>query len=321
MSPIPSFSGKLAEHNISLTRTSIRTLQINVGKFCNQACQHCHVEAGPKRTERMERETALRILKLLEKSPSITAVDITGGAPELNENFRYLVSSMRQQGLKVIDRCNLTVLFEAGQEDLANFLAENQVRIVASLPCYQKTNVEKQRGSGVFNKSITALQTLNGLGYGIDGSGLLLDLVYNPLGAFLPPEQKSLEASYRRELHELFGISFTSLFTITNMPIKRFLHQLERDGSFNEYMSLLVNSFNPTAVEHVMCRDLISVDWQGGLFDCDFNQMLELPIPSDQRSIWDIDSFEELQQAGITVRDHCYACTAGSGSSCGGSLV
>jgi radical SAM/Cys-rich protein len=248
-------------------------------------------------------------------------VDITGGAPELNDNFRYLVHAARELGHEVIDRCNLTVLFEKGQEDLAQFLGDERVTIIASLPCYSKDNVDKQRGSGVFDKSIAALQELNRLGFGKADSGLELGLVYNPLGAFLPSDQSKLESAYRRELFELFGIEFSRLFTITNMPIKRFLHQLERDGKYDEYMALLVDSFNPVAAAGVMCRDLLSLDWQGNLFDCDFNQMLDMPVLGTTRNIWDIESFDDFQGGAIATGSHCYACTAGAGSSCGGALV
>jgi radical SAM/Cys-rich protein len=316
-----NFDAALAQQGLGpLIRGETTTLQINVGKLCNQACHHCHVEAGPKRAEIMPVHVANRCLALLADSPTIATVDITGGAPELNGNFRLLVMNARSLGRKVIDRCNLTVFFEPGQEDLAEFLAENQVEISASLPCYTAENVEKQRGKGVFDNSIRALQRLNELGYGKLDSGLTLNLVYNPLGAFLPPPQAKLEADYKRELHNRFGIEFNRLFTITNMPIKRFAEYLARSGKHQEYMSLLVNHFNPATVEALMCRSLVSVGWDGKLYDCDFNQMLELEMPGI-RTIWDIHSFSGLAGRRIATGSHCFGCTAGSGSSCGGSLA
>ena len=250
-------------------------------------------------------------------------VDLTGGAPELNPHFRRLVKAVRAAGRKVIDRCNLTILFEPGMEDLAEFLATEGVDVVASLPCYSADNVEKQRGSGVFDKSIEALGMLNSLGYGRPGSRLGLDLVYNPVGAFLPPAQNALQAKYKEELGRLFGIEFHRLLTITNMPIKRFAHSLEREGRHDEYMSLLVNHFNPDTVPELMCRSMVSVGWDGRLFDCDFNQMLELPILSKAApapTIFDLESIDELAGGLISTAPHCFGCTAGSGSSCGGSL-
>ena len=305
-----------------MTRQGLKTVQVNVGKLCNQACLHCHVDAGPKRTERMQKNVGERIIKLLERSSGIETVDITGGAPELNENFRSIALAARAFDIEVIDRCNLTVFFEAGQADLPNFLCENKIRVIASLPCYSKENVEQQRGTGVFKKSIEALNLLNELGYGQVGSGLILDLVYNPIGAFLPPEQSKLEQKYKQELQELFHISFNQLFTITNVPISRFLHQLRREQKYDEYMNLLATSFNLQAAEAVMCRSLVSVGWTGELYDCDFNQMLEMPLGGVRKTIWDIDSFNDIPIAAeIAFADHCYACTAGGGSSCGGSLV
>jgi radical SAM/Cys-rich protein len=321
MSQSLSFHQNLAKQGLGLRRASASTLQVNVGKFCNQACHHCHVEAGPKRPERMDKATAERILTLISQTPSITVVDITGGAPELNENFRFLVTEARALGCQVIDRCNLTVLFEPGQEDLAQFLLENKVQIVASLPCYQRENVDKQRGSGVFSKSIAALELLNRMGFGKPDSELTLDLVYNPGGALLPPDQQMLEQAYRKELLELFGIEFSRLFTITNMPISRFLRQLEREGKLSEYMDVLVNAFNPASIDHLMCRSLVSVSWDGLLFDCDFNQMLEIPIAGIRKTIWEIEDFNSFESKAVATANHCYACTAGAGSSCGGALV
>ncbi len=316
-----SFKETLDLQKLKIDRTPVEILQVNIGRLCNQACHHCHVEAGPKRTENMEEPTVDRVIELLENSSTIHTVDLTGGAPELNPHFRKLVSAARKNGKKIIDRCNLTVLYEAGQEETAFFLKENEVQITASLPCYSKNNVEKQRGRGVFDKSIEALKLLNSLGYGKEGSSLTLDLVYNPTGPFLPPAQEKLQKDYKAELKELFDIEFNNLFTITNMPIKRFLHDLERAGKLNEYMELLANSFNRAAAMGIMCRNLVSVSWDGGLFDCDFNQMLELPLGANRPTLWDISSFDELKEKPITFANHCYACTAGAGSSCGGALT
>jgi len=314
------FQDKLRQHGLGeLRRREVTTLQINVGKLCNQACHHCHVEAGPKRTEIMPAGVADRILALLAATPSIQTVDITGGAPELNENFRRLVSESRRMQKQVIDRCNLTVLFEPGLETLAEFLAANNVEITASLPCYTESNVDQQRGKGAFEKSIRALRLLNAIGYGQPGSGLALNLVYNPLGASLPPPQEKLEADYKSHLRESFGIEFNRLFTITNMPIKRFADMLVREGKHESYMGLLANHFNPATVEQVMCRDLVSIGWDGKIYDCDFNQMLDLETPGG-KNIWEIDSFSELANSGIATDSHCFGCTAGAGSSCGGSL-
>jgi radical SAM/Cys-rich protein len=319
--PAPSaFSATLRQHGVQqLRRRELTTLQINVGKLCNQACHHCHVEAGPKRTEIMRAEVAERILALLSAAPSIAIVDITGGAPELNANFRGLVTESRRMGKQVIDRCNLTVLFEPGLEEMPQFLAANRSQVTASLPCYTAANVDQQRGKGVFEKSIRALRLLNTIGYGQPGSGLELDLVYNPLGASLPPPQEKLEADYKRELREHFGIEFNRLFTITNMPIKRFAEFLLREGKHESYMGLLANHFNPATVERLMCRELVSVGWDGKLYDCDFNQMLDLETPG-RKTIWQIDSFAELAASEIATANHCFGCTAGAGSSCGGSL-
>jgi radical SAM/Cys-rich protein len=321
----PSFAEALRDHGLgALTRTRVRTLQVNVGKLCNMACHHCHVEAGPKRTEIMPREVAERVVELVAANPGVEVVDLTGGAPELNPSFRWLVAEARRLGREVIDRCNLTVLLEPGLGDLARFLADNEVHVVASLPCYQAENVEKQRGRGAFGKSIDALRSLNALGYGRAGTGLKLDLVYNPLGAFLPPAQAKLEAKYRDELSRLFGIEFDRLLTITNMPIKRFAHFLERTEQHEAYMGLLVNHFNPGTVRELMCRSLLSVSWDGRLFDCDFNQMLDIELGAGRatgaRSIWDITSLDELRGCAVATARHCFGCTAGSGSSCTGAL-
>ncbi len=309
-----------------LRRGRVTTLQVNVGKLCNQACHHCHVDAGPKRTERMDRRVAARVVELLERSPSIETVDITGGAPELNEQFRYLVLAARRLGRRVMDRCNLTVLLEPGQEDLAEFLALHAVEITASLPCYTAANVDRQRGRGVFDKSLQALRILNGLGYGKPASGRLLNLVYNPVGPSLPPPQSALERDYRQRLHEDFGIEFNRLFTLTNMPIQRFAAALAQSGQAEVYMALLVNHFNPATVAELMCRSLVSVSWDGRLYDCDFNQMLGLEALASAdgcthaSDLWSIASFADLDRRRIATGPHCFGCTAGAGSSCGGSL-
>lgn len=303
-----------------LRRAKVTTLQLNIGLRCNLACHHCHVESGPKRTERLDRRGIERILALLEGNPDVTTLDITGGAPELHEDFRDLVRGARRLGKRVIDRCNLTVLFEPGQEDTARFLAEQDVEIIASLPCYSLENVERQRGRGVFDGSIEALKELNRLGYGAPGSARRLDLVYNPVGAFLPPAQEPLEAEYRAELDRHFGIVFDRLLTITNMPIKRFAHELQRDGEYEAYMGLLVNHFNADNVPGLMCRHLISIAHDGTLYDCDFNQALEILPPGRRRTIYDIEDLSALEDLEISTAAHCFGCTAGAGSSCGGTL-
>jgi radical SAM/Cys-rich protein len=318
----PRFEDMLSRHGLApLDRRQVETLQVNVGKLCNQACHHCHVDAGPKRTERMTHATAEKVLELLEASPKVGTVDITGGAPELSPNFRFLVEGARLLGRRAIDRCNLTVLWEDGMEWLPEFLADHDVELTCSLPCYTAKNVDQQRGKGVFDKSLEALRLLNGRGYGVDGSGLTLNLVYNPVGAFLPPTQAALEGDYKRELRAL-GIEFNRLFTITNMPIKRFASDLARCGKQREYMALLVNHFNPAAVHGLMCRSLVSVGWDGRLYDCDFNQMLEIEMPRPMpRTIHELGSLEDLERAAIATASHCFGCTAGAGSSCGGETV
>lgn len=305
-----------------LRRRSVSTLQVNVGKLCNQACHHCHVDAGPKRTENMTRETADRIIELVAVSSAIETLDLTGGAPELNPNFEYLVLAIRELGRRVIDRCNLTVLFEPGMSGLLEFFTTNRVELVCSLPCYTAEIVDRQRGLGVFDKSIEALRMLTECGYGRPGSGLRLDLVYNPADDSLPPQQTKLEAEYREQLAENFGIRFDSLLTITNMPIKRFAEQLARSGRLDAYMALLVQHFNPATVDDLMCRDLVSVGWEGTLYDCDFNQMLESPILGDGRAvtIFDIDHFDEIADVTISTGPHCFGCTAGAGSGCSGAI-
>src|SRR6185312_4607019 len=315
------FAATLLAHGLRpLRRDLVITLQINLGKLCNQACQHCHVEAGPKRTESMSEEVAERVLELLSASPTIRTIDITGGAPELNPNFHRLVTRSRELGRDVIDRCNLTVLFEPGLESLAEFLAKHWVEITASLPCYTAGNVDAQRGRGVFDKSIRALQQLNKLGYGMPGSALKLNLVYNPLDASLPPDQSRLEADYKQQLREHFSIEFHRLFTLTNMPIKRFADFLNRSGKHTDYMKLLIEHFNRATVSGLMCRSLVSVGWDGALYDCDFNQMLEIGVDGIRVTIWDLESFSQLPGRHIATASHCFGCTAGAGSSCGGAL-
>lgn len=321
-----SFALTLRDHGLGeLRRQRITTLQVNVGRLCNLACHHCHVEAGPKRTEVMTPEVAERLLELLAVSPEVEVLDLTGGAPEMNESFRDLVTSARRLGRRVIDRCNLTVLLEPGQEDLADFLAAERVEVVASLPCYTIDNVDRQRGRGVFDGSIEALRRLNALGYGRPDSPLRLDLVYNPLGPSLPPDQAQLELDYKRELAEHFGLEFHHLLTITNMPIRRFAEQLVRLGRQESYQALLVNHFNPATVPGLMCRSQVSVDWAGDLYDCDFNLMLGLPLPAEQadprRTIWDVPSLDHLSGTAIATASHCFGCTAGAGSSCSGSIA
>jgi len=318
----PDFEAMLARHGLPvLRRGAVTTLQVNVGKLCNLACHHCHVEAGPKRTEKMDGRTAERVIELLAANPGVTTLDLTGGAPELNESFRFLVLGARALDRSVIDRCNLTVFFEPGQEATPAFLAENEVAVVASLPCYSKENVEKQRGKNVFDRSIQALRWLNRLGYAQPGSPLTLDLVYNPLGAFLPPAQEALQAKYREELGTLFGITFNRLMTITNMPIKRFADDLARRGKHEAYMSLLVNHFNPAAAPGLMCRSLLSIAHDGSLHDCDFNQMLDMPLGGRGRTIHDVDDLGALAGERILTGSHCFGCTAGAGSSCGGTIT
>jgi len=303
-----------------LRRASLGTLQVNLGYLCNQSCVHCHVNAGPTRTELMSRETVQQVLALLQTS-SAGVIDLTGGAPELNPHFRYLVRKARALDVKVIDRCNLTVLFEPGQEGLARFLAEQGVEITASLPCYLKDNVEAQRGRGVYDDSIRALRLLNDLGYGSDPR-LQLNLVYNPVGPALPPPQAALQSDYQRELKQRFGIRFNQLFTITNMPISRFGAVLLAQGQYSAYMQLLRDNFSKANLATVMCRNLVSIDWRGFVYDCDFNQMLDLPlIASDRRvHVADLIGSAGLEGNAITTGEHCYGCTAGQGSSCGGAL-
>ena len=305
-----------------IRRKVLDTLQVNLGYRCNQSCLHCHVNAGPTRTEAMDLATIDTVLAVL-KAQSITTLDLTGGAPEMNPHFRYLVQRARALGVRVIDRCNLTILSEPGFDGLAQFLAEQRVEISASLPCYSQGNVDQQRGDGVFERSIGALQALNRLGYGKSGSGLILNLVYNPQGPVLPPGQQQLEADYKRELAEHFGIDFNQLFVIVNMPIQRFGSTLISKGTFVPYMNLLKANYLAHNLDSVMCRTLVSVDWQGNLYDCDFNQMLGMPAPLGELARPHIAELLKLDvmDGPIAIADHCYGCTAGQGSSCGGALA
>ncbi|MEZ5660252.1 MAG: arsenosugar biosynthesis radical SAM protein ArsS [Burkholderiaceae bacterium] len=298
-----------------LQRRKVSTLQVNLGYLCNQSCVHCHVNAGPNRREQMSADTIEQVLSFARRA-KVSLLDLTGGAPELNPRFKHLVREARSAGIDVIDRCNLTVLHEPGQEDTAEFLAAQSVRITASLPCYLEDNVDAQRGKGVFEKSIESLRRLNALGY---GDTLELNLVYNPQGPSLPPAQAELEQDYRRFLGERFGIRFSHLFTLANMPIQRFGSTLISKGQFDGYMQLLRNAHRDDNLESVMCRDLISVDWQGDVYDCDFNQMLGLPLGAGASHISTLEP-AGLTGAPVTVRDHCFGCTAGQGSSCGGAL-
>ena len=318
------FDAMLARNSLGpLRRGGARTLQVNVGKLCNQACHHCHVDAGPMRTEQMSRATAERAVEVLARSPGVAAMDITGGAPELNEHFAMLVERARALWREVIVRCNLTVIFVDGMSYLPEFYARNNVHLICSLPCYTAQNVEKQRGRGVFERSIEALRMLNSLGYGRGAHAL--DLVYNPIGPYLPPAQAELEARYRDELGRNYGVTFDRLLTLTNMPIARFARQLERSGCLGEYMGLLVNHFNPATVAGLMCRSLVSVGYEGTLYDCDFNQMLGIELRGAARkqrlTVWDIDDLDALTGARIATAPHCFGCTAGAGSSCTGALA
>ncbi len=317
----PHFDATLARQGIpALSRKSPATIQVNVGKLCNQACHHCHVDAGPRRTEQMARATAERVIEVLAASPRVGTLDITGGAPELNQNFAMLVERARALGRKAIVRCNLTVTLEPGMKWLVEFYQQSGVELVCSLPCYTAENTDRQRGAGVFDKSIAALKQLNAVGFG--RGELRLDLVYNPIGASLSPPQAGLEAQYRDELARNFGIVFDRLLTIANMPIARFANQLRTTGSHSAYMSLLVNHFNPATVDGLMCRSLVSVGWDGRLYDCDFNQMLEIPLGDSAAStIWDIEDVEGLAGARIATGSHCFGCAAGAGSSCGGAIA
>jgi radical SAM/Cys-rich protein len=315
------FSARLAQGNIVLRRGRPEILQVNVGKLCNLTCVHCHVNAGPNRKEIMARDTIDRIIDWLAKT-DIPVVDLTGGAPEMIPDFRYFIEQVNllQPHRHIIDRCNLTILLERAYKGLAEFLANNKVEIIASMPCYSVENVNAQRGEGVFEGSIAALQLLNSLSYGIDPD-LPLHLIYNPVGAFLPPSQAELEADYKRELKKHFGIVFNNLYTLTNLPIGRFASYLRRNNKLDEYMQLLIQAFNPATINGLMCRNTISVGWRGEVYDCDFNQQLGMQWNNGARVfLWNVDP-AEIENREIMTGDHCFGCTAGAGSSCGGAIV
>ncbi len=305
----------------NIKRDFLETLQINIGYKCNQACSHCHVNAGPNRKEMMSEEIIKIIPKVIEAN-NIKVLDITGGAPELHPKFKQLITEVKSLGVQIIDRCNLTILTEPGYKDMAKFLALNKVKIIASLPCYSKDNVDKQRGVGVFDKSIQALKTLNSYGYGIENNELILNLVYNPNGPQLPPSQLELEETYRKQLKDRFGIYFTNLFVLANMPINRFADYLTQTGKLKEYSQLLEESYNSDNLQSVMCKKTISVDWKGYLYDCDFNQQLGIKSTGDIKHLRDLlNPLTSLKNNPISVGNHCFGCTAGAGSSCGGELT
>jgi radical SAM/Cys-rich protein len=322
---VPHFAGLLSQRHLQPPRAAeVEVLQVNVGKVCNQTCRHCHVDAGPDRRERMSDEVVDACLRVLQSKPTIQTLDITGGAPEMHPRFRDLVRGARALGKRVIDRCNLTILVAPGFTDLPDFLAEQRVEVIASLPCYLEQNVDRQRGDGVFDRSLEGLRRLNQLGYGQPDTGLELNLVFNPLGPALPPNQQQLESDYRRELRTRYGIEFNRLYTITNLPISRFLDDLLQAGKFETYLQKLLDAFQPANLEGLMCRTTLSVDWQGKLFDCDFNQMLELGVePAAPQTILELartGDWTRLESRQIVTGRHCFACTAGAGSSCGGAL-
>jgi radical SAM/Cys-rich protein len=306
----------------AINRNALEILQVNLGYLCNLSCTHCHVNAGPKRTELMDKATIDLVLDFIKRA-NIHTLDLTGGAPEMNPHFSYLVMRAREMAVTVIDRCNLVILEEPGYEEMAGFLATNKVVITASLPCYLEENVDKQRGKGTFNASLSALKKLNSLGYGQSDSELQLNLVFNPQGAYLPPEQKALEIAYKEHLQAHYGIVFNKLFALTNLPIQRFGSVLITKGLFNDYLQLLKDNYRHENLSGIMCRNTLSVDWQGTVYDCDFNQMLKLPLganPSSKTHLGELISPASLTGAAINVRQHCYGCTAGQGSSCGGAL-
>lgn len=320
---LPAFADKLAEIGLSPFRPlSLDIFQINVGKMCNQVCKHCHVDAGPDRKEIMTRDTMQLCLDVLDKTPSFSTVDLTGGAPELNPDFRWFVEEIKKRERHIIVRCNLTIILSNKRfNDLPDFFKKNKIEVVSSLPFYTKDRTDRQRGDGVFEDSIKALQMLNGVGYGIKDTGLVLNLVYNPAGAFLPPAQSGLEKEYKEALQKEYGISFNQLFAITNMPISRYLDYLLVSGNYNTYMTKLIAAFNPSAAQNVMCRNTLSVGWDGYLFDCDFNQMLDLKLSCSEATHLSTYQADLIQQREIIVNQHCYGCTAGAGSSCGGTVT
>jgi radical SAM/Cys-rich protein len=318
------FEQVLSEKKLLLRRGRPEILQLNVGKLCNLTCIHCHVSAGPRRKEIISKETIDKVLDWFEAS-DLPILDLTGGAPEMIPDFQYLIQRVRgfSKRRHIIDRCNLTILLEPGYEHMAKFLAENKVEIIASMPCYEAKNVEEQRGSGVFDKSIKALQLLNQLGYGVDDPDLQLNLVYNPNGAFLPPDQAELEADYKREMKKHFNISFNKLYVLTNLPIARFAKWLKKNDEYESYMQLLKDSFNSSTVNGLMCRNTVSVSWKGEVYDCDFNQMMNMPFTDNSGAslkLWQMDE-RRFEGRAIATADHCFGCTAGSGSSCGGTLL
>ena len=317
-----SFTERLQSNGLTLSRRAVDVLQVNLGRYCNLACIHCHVESGPTRKEMMSRETVDAVLDFLATT-EIPTLDITGGAPELHRDFDYLVESARGLGRHVMDRCNLTVIFESGKDYLPEFFKLHQVELVCSLPCYSEENVDKQRGKGTFESSIRALQRLNEIGYGQPGGDLVLNLVYNPVGPHLPPPQEQLEQDYKRILREQFGILFNHLYCLSNMAITRYATHLKLRGEYDRYVELLETNFNAVTLDRVMCRDLISIGWNGLVYDCDFNQMLDMPLLDDTGNALHIASLslDEVLNRAIQVGDHCYACSAGSGSSCGGALL
>jgi radical SAM/Cys-rich protein len=319
---LPTFDEICEKEDVKIERAPTSILQLNIGLYCNQACSHCHVESSPKRKEMMSREVADKCIELAAASDDITLIDITGGAPELCDEFRYVAKEMRALGKDVIDRCNLTVLTEPNQEDLAEFLAENGIKVVASMPCYSPKNVNQQRGNGVFDRSISGLQMLNRAGYGVGDDQLTLDLVYNPIGGFLPPDQGELEAAYKVELLKHFDIEFDNLYAFANMPIKRFADFLHRRNELDEYMDLLVRNFNPATVGGLMCSNTMSVSWNGSIHDCDFNQQLAMGIDDCNKpglTVFDLSHPDEISQFPVATGEHCFGCTAGSGSSCQGA--
>ncbi len=316
------FQEKLKENGLyPLKPTGIEIFQVNMGKMCNQVCQHCHVDAGPDRKEIMTKETMQQCIDVLKNNPSLKTVDLTGGAPEMNPEFRWFVEEIKKLDKHVMVRCNLTIILANKKyNDLPEFYKQNNIEVVSSLPFYTKERTDRQRGNGVFEQSIKALQMLNAVGYGKEGSNLILNLVYNPAGAFLPPLQSSLENEYKHDLMEKFGIEFNHLFAITNLPISRFLNYLLKSGNYEKYMEKLIDAYNPAAAANVMCRNTISIGWDGYLYDCDFNQMLELKVNVSSKHISQFN-METLNNRNIITGQHCYGCTAGSGSSCGGSVA
>ena len=316
------FQQKLNENGLyPLKPTNIEIFQVNIGKMCNQVCKHCHVDAGPDRKEIMTKETMQQCLEALKKNPSLKTVDLTGGAPEMNPDFRWLVEEIKKLDRHIIVRCNLTIILANKKyHDLPQFYKQHYIEVVSSLPFYTQDRTDRQRGNGVFEESIKALQMLNEVGYGKEGTGLILNLVYNPAGAFLPPSQEALKREFKNSLMGKYGIEFNNLFAITNLPISRFLDYLLQTGNYENYMEKLVNSYNPVAAANVMCRNTVSVGWDGYLYDCDFNQMLELKVSCSSKHIADFNT-NDLNNREIIVGQHCYGCTAGSGSSCGGTVA